>query len=58
MKGIDDMGLISKTVKIKWNQKTKKYYENLGYVYTKMYDEFEVKIEDLQKGSSIKVNCI
>ena len=52
------MGLISKTVKIKWNQKTKKYYENLGYVYTKMYDEFEVKIEDLQKGSSIKVNCI
>ena len=52
------MGLITKTVKIKWNQKTKKYYENLGYVYTKMYDEFEVKIEDLQKGSSIKVNCI
>ena len=52
------MGLISKTVKIKWNSMTKKHYESLGYTYTKMYDEFEVRVEDLSKGSNIKVYCI
>ena len=52
------MGLISKTVKIKWNSMTKKHYEELGYVYTKMGDEFEVKVEDLTKGSNVKVECI
>ena len=41
------MGLIIKTVKIKWNSRIKKHYEELGYVYTKMGEEFEVKIEDL-----------
>ena len=50
------MGLITKTVKMKWNGKTKTYYESLGYLYTKMGDEFEVKVEDLQKGSRIKVD--
>ena len=52
------MGLISKSVKIKWNASIKKYYEGLGYVYTKMGDEFEVNIKDLQKGSNAKVKCI
>ena len=52
------MGLISKSVKIKWNASIKKYYEGLGYVYTKMGDEFEVDIKDLQKGSNVKVCCI
>ena len=51
------MGLISKTVRIKWNSMTKKYYENLGYTYTKMYDEFEVRVEDLPKKSTIEVDC-
>lgn len=41
------MGLISKTVKAKWNATIKKYYEALGYIYTKMGDEFEVDIKDL-----------
>lgn len=51
------MGLITKTVRIKWNNTIKKYYENLGYIYTKLYDEFEVKIEDLKKNSNTKVKC-
>ena len=51
------MGLISKTVKIKWSPRTKKHYEELGYIYTKIGDEFEVKVEDLTKGSNEKVEC-
>ena len=49
------MGLISKTVKVKWHPKTKKHYEELGYIYTKMGDEFKVKVEDLTNGSGIKI---
>ena len=52
------MGLISKTVIMKWNPRNKKYYEELGYIFTKMGDEFKVKVEDLIKGSNIKVECI
>ena len=52
------MGLITKTVKVKWNSKIKKHYEKLGYVYTKMGDEFEVKVEDLTKGSNVRIDCI
>ena len=51
------MGLVTKTVKMKWNGRIKKHYEDLGYVYTKMGDEFDVRIEDLTKGSEAKVNC-
>ena len=46
-------------VKVKWCPKNKKYYENLGYEYTKIGEEFDVKIEDLTKGSKalVKVKC-
>lgn len=50
--------LISKEVTLKWNAKIKKHYVDLGYKYTKMGDEFKVKIEDLTKGSSAKVDVI
>lgn len=51
--------LISKTAKVKWNSKTKKHYEDLGYIYTKMGNEFEVDIKDLTNGSRaiIKYEC-
>lgn len=51
--------LISKTVKMRWNSKNKSFYENKGYTYTKMKDEFEIRVEDLKKGSNIliKVKC-
>ena len=53
------MGFLEEIIKIKWNSRIKKYYENLGYVFTKMGDEFEVNIKHLTKGSSmkIKVEC-
>jgi hypothetical protein len=50
------MGLISKTAIVKWNYKTKKWYEDKGYKYTKKDDEFEVKVEDLSNGSTILIN--
>ena len=50
--------LITKTVKMKWNSRNKKYYETLGYEFTKYGDEFEVKVEHLTKGSDIRVDCI
>ena len=52
------MGLITKTVKVKWNPSNKKHYEELGYVYAKMGNEFEVKVEHLTKGSEAKVICL
>jgi len=50
------LGLINKTVLMRWNSNNKKYYESKGYVYTKMKDEFEVKVEDLPNSSNIKVD--
>ena len=52
------MGLVSKTAKVKWNPTIKKYYESLGYLYTKMGEEFEVNIDDLLKSSHVKGWCI
>lgn len=50
--------LITKIVKIKWCPSNKKRYESLGYIYTKMGDEFEVKVEDLTNNSIKKVACV
>ena len=50
------MGLITETVKVKWSRGRKAYYESLGYKYTKMGDEFLVKVKDLTKGSNVEVN--
>ena len=51
------MGLISKTVMVKWHVKSRNHYESLGYVYTKLGDEFEVNIEHLTNGSKVEVVC-
>lgn len=45
-------------VQTTWNSTTKKYYEKLGYKYTNMFDTFEVRIEDLPKGSHSKIKVI
>lgn len=44
---------------MKWNSRNKKYYEDKGYTYTKMKDEFEVLVTDLPKYSAVlvTVNC-
>jgi hypothetical protein len=49
------MGLISKTVMVKWHNKNREWYISKGYVYTKMKEEFEVKIDDLPHSSQVKV---
>ena len=40
---------------IKWGSQHKKYYELRGYKYTKIGDEFEVRIEDLTNGNNVKI---
>jgi hypothetical protein len=48
--------LLTKSVFTKWNSGTKRHYESLGYQYTKMGEILEVKVEDLPRGSSEKVD--
>ena len=43
--------LISTTTKVKWTKRSKKYYEDLGYKFTKYDDEFEVKVKHLSPSS-------
>lgn len=50
------MSLVSKKIKIKWSTLNKKHFESKGYIYTKIGDEFEVRIEDLSKGSNVYVD--
>lgn len=44
---------------IKWNTRTKEWYINKGYVFTKLKDAFHVKVEDLSPGAryKVKVKC-
>lgn len=51
--------ILSKTTKIKWSSNNKKWFEEKGYFYTKMYDEFEVKVEHLKPRSMsiLKIQC-
>lgn len=51
------MPIIQETLKIKWNTKTKTYYEDKGYIFTKFKDEFEVKIKDVYPGNKEPVLC-
>jgi len=50
--------LISKTVMATWNAKTYSHYVGLGYICTGMKDVFEVKVEDLTKGSHVRVDVL
>lgn len=51
--------LLSKTTTMCWNSKNKKRFVELGYVFTKMFDTFEVDVEDLSDGSNaiVTVQC-
>ena len=48
--------LLSTKVELKWNSKIKKHYEELGYMYTKMGEIFEVKVNDLTNGSQVFID--
>lgn len=50
--------LLTKEVKLKWNGKIKQHYVDLGYVFTKMKEEFIVKVEDLTDGSNVKIKVL
>ena len=47
--------LLSKEADVKWTANNKRYYESLGYSYTKQFDIVTVRVEDLPKGSHIIV---
>lgn len=51
--------LLSKVVKLKWNVKNRKHYEDAGYIFTKYGDEFEVDVRDLTLSSKavVDVEC-
>lgn len=54
------MGLLKNELAITtWGSHNKRYYENLGYKYTKLGDEILVKVGDLMRSTSIlvKVKC-
>lgn len=48
--------ILDDKVKMTWNSNNKSYYESKGYEYTKMYEEFDILIEDLLSTSPKKVN--
>lgn len=47
--------LISKEVEVRWNNFTRKWYEDRGYKWTKANDYFICKIEDVMPTSTVKV---
>lgn len=52
------MGLVlPQTVKAKWQGRAITHYISKGYKFTNRGDELEVNVEDLSKGSEIKVRC-
>lgn len=48
--------IISEIVKVKWNARNKKRYEELGYKFTRIGEEFDVKVEHLSRGSIAIIN--
>ena len=43
-------------IDVKWDKRTRDWYENKGYYFTKTGDVFKVRAEDLSPGSHAKVN--
>lgn len=50
--------LLTKSVFINWNNKHKRYYEDLGYKFTKTGDSFEVLVEHLAPSSHAEVDVL
>jgi len=47
--------LISDWVRVKWHNRNKNHFESKGYIYTKIGDEFLAKVENLNKGSHVRI---
>lgn len=52
------MIILDQKVIIKWNGKHKKFYQNLGYKFTKLHDEFEADLKDVPIGSNVKIQVV
>lgn len=50
--------IINQRVITKWNRRTKQYYSNLGYEFTKYGNELEIDVFHLPKGSSLIIKAI
>lgn len=48
--------ILDSHVNISWNNATKKWYVDKGYIFTKNKDMFKVRLEDIIPTSTIKVN--
>jgi len=48
----------NQTVIVKWNNTNRAWFENKGYVYTKRYEEFSVRVKDLTPRSAAKIKAI
>jgi len=50
--------LHSDKMTIKWRNNTKRHFEELGYKFTKLNDEFEINVSDLSLTSTMKIKLI
>lgn len=50
--------LLTKIAIVKWNNKNRKYYESLGYEFTKNGNSFEVMVEHLTPSSKAEVEVL
>lgn len=48
--------LLDTEVSISWNNATKRWYEEKGYVYTKIGDKLIISVEDIINTSTVRVN--
>ena len=52
------MLILPQNIETSWNTKNKKYYESLGYLYTKFGHKFNVNVLHLPEKSKNKVRFI
>lgn len=47
--------ILTKRVEVSWNGNNRVWYESRGYIFTKNGDKFTVPVEDLTRGSKLKI---
>ena len=48
--------ILEEFIEIKWHSRTKNFYVNKGYIFTKVGNLFLLKVSDLMLGSTIKIH--
>jgi hypothetical protein len=49
--------IVDNKILIRWHVNNRKHYENLGYIFTKYNNFFEINVKHISKGSHIKIKC-